>query len=339
MQKISISEARNLSTRILTKFGFRLVEIECIVENLIDAELAGKSVRGISTLLLIQQVLKNKFDESVSYFDYIDVDKNVDLEIVSESENHLYVDAHYKTGFYAISKALDLALNKINKTSVVTVGIKNLGFNSGFIGSYAHRAVKKGFIYLGFHSSSGGLNYYGSIEDPLGTNPITIAFPSQDFPLIIDTSMAEINWKDIETARRNKTPLTSGKAVDKLGNDTTDPDEVFAVKSIAGHKGTALSYGVELLAGALTGSRVGFSQKGGWGSFFILINPAVFIGTKEVNDAVSKSNKSIKNLKPKQGSEVFVPGERSYENRIKNLKNTEILISEDTYKLLVDILN
>lgn len=313
--KIKIEELTKLSNEVLQKYDFSKEDSIIITTNLIEAELANRKPHGLNKITVIKKVLNNKFDESSKYFDFINMDKTKEIDIIKESDNHLYLDANFNSGYLAIHKALELSIDKAIQTSVFTVSIKNMGFASGFIGAYARSVAERGLIYVGFHNSSGGLNYYGTDVDPLGTNPITIGLPSLNEPVVIDTSMAKLNWNDIEKAKNEGTNLPEGVAIDEAGNDTVDPQKAFSVKSIEGHKGTAIAYGVELLAGALSGSRVDFSNFGGWGSTFIIINPEYFVGLDKFKELVSKSIATINNL----GDNVFVPGQRSAMSRKVNL--------------------
>ena len=331
--KLKITEAEKLANSVLSRLGFTLEEIGYISDNLIEAEKAGRNAHGLSKLPVMKKIIENPNDEGTKYFKNINLNKEEKLEDISISDNHLYIDAKFKTGYFAIGKTLKRSIPLALMTSVFAVGIKNLGFSSGYIGAYANKASANGLIFLGFHSSSGGLNYFGTKEDPLGTNPVTIAVPSENFNTISDVSMAALNWSDIEVAKQENKQLPLGSAIDNEGNDTTNPEEVFAVKSIAGYKGTALAYSVELLAGALTGSRVGFSQQGGWGSFFVLINPDYFVGLDKLKSTITTSNNSIKKLLA--DSKVLVPGEQSAIRKTRSEQSDNIEISDELYSVLI----
>lgn len=221
---------------------------------------------------------------------------------------------------------------------IFIVVIKDMGFASGFIGHYARLAAEEDYIYLGFHCSPGGLLPHGSIDDPWGTNPITIGVPSNDLPVIIDTAMSKIRWNEVEKAKRLNTTLANDVAIDEDGEVTTDPNKLFALKAIAGHKGSALAMGVELLAGALSLSRVGFSRPGGWGSTFILINPEFFGGLDELKKSVSDEIASLKSLRKARGhKEIFFPGEQSLKRRAECLQKGRVDIDEEAFKGLRDL--
>lgn len=89
-----------------------------------------------------------------------------------------------------------------------------------------------------------------------GTNPIAFGWPRPGpHPFVFDFATSAIARGDLELHRRRGTPLPPGCGVDSHGNPSTDPLAVArgAMLAFGGHKGSALSAMVELMAGALIG--------------------------------------------------------------------------------------
>jgi L-2-hydroxycarboxylate dehydrogenase (NAD+) len=89
---------------------------------------------------------------------------------------------------------------------------------------------------------------------------------------------SQITWGDLLVAKNAGKEIKEGAAIDGEGNLTTDPGKAMegGLLPFFGRKGSGLAFIVELLGGALTGSRVGNNVAGGWGSFYILIDPTLF---------------------------------------------------------------
>ena len=124
-------------------------------------------------------------------------------------------------------------------------------------------------------------------------------------------------------ARQEGKKIKEGVAVDEGGVITTDPEKAMkgGLLPIAKHKGSGLAFIVELLAGALTGSRVGFSVPGGWGTAYILIDPSIFRPINEFKNDVETAIKELKNAPKAEGvKEIYFPGEHSQKLREKNLQ-------------------
>lgn len=325
--KIKINEARSLSIKILEKLGFSHKDSELITQNLIDAELTERKGHGLVRLPAIKRNIdRGKISTTEE-----------NIEVVKETPTSLLIDAKNKPAFIAIYKSLDIAIKKAKKSGVVVVGIQNAAYCSGFIGSYARKAVLKNLIFIGFNNSPGGLVPYGAKKDLWGTNPLTVGIPTDDIPVILDMASSKITFGDLLLARQEEKKIKKGVALDKNGNPTTDPEKALdgGLLPIAEHKGSGLAFIVELLAGALTGSRVGYSVKGGWGTSYILINPAIFRPINKFKNDIKTAMKELKTSPRAQGfEEIFFPGERSHKLRERNLKAREIEVSDSLYQEL-----
>lgn len=89
-----------------------------------------------------------------------------------------------------------------------------------------------------------------------GTNPIAFGWPRRDgLPYVFDFATSVAARGEIELHRLAGTPLPDGWAIDAGGMPTTDPDAALggAMLPFGGHKGSAISTMIELLAGAMIG--------------------------------------------------------------------------------------
>lgn len=316
---MKIQQAQDLSNEILTKMGFRLEEAESITQNLLEAELVEKKTHGFVRL---SAIYKHVGAGSIKV-------TNENIEIISEHPASLHFDAKFKPGFYALYTSLEKAFEKVKQSGILAVGIKNMSYASGYIGDYARRAAEHDLIFIGFHNSPGGLIPYGTIKDLWGTNPVTIAVPTHHIPVILDMASSQTTWGNLLVARTEGRQIPEGVALDEVGNSTTDPMKAKGILPIAGHKGSGLGFIVELLGGGLSNSRIGGAVDGGWGSFYVLINPALFRDIKEYKDEVQTAINELKAAPKVKGvDEIFFPGEQSYLRRQKNLKNGEIEVSQ-----------
>ena len=96
----------------------------------------------------------------------------------------------------------------------------------------------------------------GGSKPLFGTNPIAFGWPRPGpYPYVFDFATSAIARGDLELHRRAGQPLPEGCGVDADGQPSTDPVAVArgAMLAFGGHKGSALSTMVELMAGALIG--------------------------------------------------------------------------------------
>ena len=96
----------------------------------------------------------------------------------------------------------------------------------------------------------------GGTRPLLGTNPVAFGWPRAGAdPYVFDFATSVAARGEIELYRRAGKPLPQGWALDAAGNPTTDPTEALAgaMLPFGGHKGSAISTMVELLAAAMIG--------------------------------------------------------------------------------------
>lgn len=96
----------------------------------------------------------------------------------------------------------------------------------------------------------------GGASPLLGTNPFAFGWPRQNaMPYVFDFATSVAARGEIELHHRAGAPLPEGWALDPQGDPTTDPEQALAgaMLPFGGHKGSAISTMIELLAGAMIG--------------------------------------------------------------------------------------
>jgi len=315
---VAIQKVQKIAFNILLKWGFRKDEAELIVENFIEGELTGKKTHGLIRLPWLKKLI-DAGDVKIS---------TEEIKVIKETPVSLFVDGMVKTGFYVVNKALQLGIAKAKQSGLVAVGVTNTSPASGLIGLYARKATENDLIFIGFNSSPGGLVPFGSIEALWGTNPITIGIPTLKTPFILDMASSQITWGHLLLACDAGKRLPKGVAINEDGNPTTNP--IAAMKGgllpISGHKGSGLAMAVTLLASTV---------KGGWGSFFILLDPSILRETDEFKKEVQVVIDELKGSRKQKGvKDIFYPGEQSCLTRQLNLQNGYIELSDGLWRTL-----
>lgn len=96
----------------------------------------------------------------------------------------------------------------------------------------------------------------GGTKPLLGTNPFAFGWPRRDTPpYVFDIATSVAARGEIELYRIAGKPIPEGWAVDAEGRPTTDPEAALAgaMMPFGGHKGSAISTMIELLAGVMIG--------------------------------------------------------------------------------------
>jgi uncharacterized oxidoreductase len=134
----------------------------------------------------------------------------------------------------------------------------------GRLGDYPALAAAQGMVAIAAVNNHGGGAWvapWGGREGRLSTNPIAIATPGPDGPILLDITTSVVAEGKIRVKRNRGEPMPPGWALNAAGEPTTDPRDLYGTPrgailpfgGEAGHKGFGLSLMVDILAGALTG--------------------------------------------------------------------------------------
>lgn len=125
--------------------------------------------------------------------------------------------------------------------------------------------AREGLLALTMVSSRSQMLGWDSSRMVFGTNPIALACPSGEAdPFVFDMASSVMSQGDVLLASKAGQELPDGAGVDSAGLPTRDPNAVLnggALLPIAGAKGSALAFMVELLAAGLSGAEFGFEER------------------------------------------------------------------------------
>jgi LDH2 family malate/lactate/ureidoglycolate dehydrogenase len=184
---------------------------------------------------------------------------------------------------------------------------------------------------------------YGGREARLGTNPISIAVPSDlDAPFYLDMATSAVAAGKIGLAVSRNEQIPTGWIVDSEGRHTTDPKEykkggaLLPLGGSEGYKGSGLAAMVEVLCGLLTGLGFGVEPTGRHndGCFMAVFNVAAFRPLQDFRKEVAEFARYLKATPPSEGSTgVFYPGEIEY-IREQARRKSGIDIEDETWDKL-----
>ncbi|MBC7211148.1 MAG: Ldh family oxidoreductase, partial [Pseudomonas sp.] len=180
----------------------------------------------------------------------------------------------------------------------------------------------EGLVALSVVNSMTCVVPHGARKPLFGTNPIAFAAPCAGHdPIVFDMATSAMAHGDVQIAARAGERLPPGMGVDAEGQPSTDPKAILeggALLPFGGHKGSALSMMVELLAAALTGGN--FSWEFDWsghpgaktpwtGQLIIVIDPSKAEGER----FALRSRELVEQMQA--AGLTRMPGERRYRER------------------------
>src|SRR5213076_2393889 len=180
-----------------------------------------------------------------------------------------------------------------------------------------------------------------------GTNPLCIALPgpSPDRPIIADMATSRIAMGKVRVARNKGEDVAPGTLLDAEGKPTTDPHVMYrrprgALMTFGEHKGYALAFVCEMLAGAVTGSGTMRPERQDAesvtnGMLTIVIDPARIADQAWMANEIRAMADYITASPPRRADEpVLIPGDPERANRAKRLQDG-VPIDEETWREIV----
>jgi len=297
------------------------------------ADLSGVGLQGIDYMpYLLDQLLD------------VRIKGDAEPQIVRETPATALVDGGLGPGQTAAIFAADLAIEKAKAVGTASVGVTNSG-DIFMLGFYVNRIAEAGLIGMAFTAGPPLVHPHGGVERMLSTNPIAMAFPTGDVPLLLDMATSALSRSRIRQAAYHGEPIPEGVGLNAKGAPTTDAGELYhggILAPLAGHKGFGLALCVAMLAGPLTGSAIGpalsWMDDGGdpvgMGHFFIAIDPEAFGPPGAFAEQASAYLAQIKSSMRAPGvEEIRIPGERSALARAAR-RETGITILSATWEII-----
>lgn len=301
---LDVAEARALSEDILCRCGFDAAEAAEITDVLVEAHLWGRPTSGLGHL---RHVVRAAADRKP-------------ITVVREDSRSVLLDGGNNPGFLVAGRAMRMAIAKAKETGLATAAARN-AYLGGINGYYAGMAARQDLIGLVTISSGKRVAPAGGIDPLFGTNPLAVAIPTLDEPIVLDFATASTNVGSLHRAERLGAEIAPGLAIGPDGAPTTDPAAALAgaILPFGGHKGSGLAMIVQCL-GMLAGGAVVPTGIRDFGYFLMAIDPSLFMPVEDYKARTSELVEMMHASRPSTaGDAVRVPGERSLRERERRL--------------------
>jgi ureidoglycolate dehydrogenase (NAD+) len=329
-QLIDYKIIENWSIDAFVKIGVPENDAETIAKALIKTSLWGIDSHGIA-----------RVTHYLARFENGTLNKCPSLSFTKTAAGTGQLDGDDGHGIVVMTTASNYAIELAKEAGVGVVGVHNSS-HCGAIGLYTRQITDIGMVGMAFTHADALVVPYGGVKPFFGTNPISIAFPteSNDEPVCLDMATSIVPWNYMMNAKREKIKVPKGLGVDKNGDDSENAEDIVAVKPMADHKGYALAFLIDMLCGPLNGMNYGpnmtsmyrdIDKKRKLGSLVIAIDPLRFGGKNTVRMV---STALINQLKT-HGENVFFPGQPEYISKQKRQESgipISALIAEDFNK-------
>lgn len=311
---VSLSDLTALLARIFERHGCSAEVAAILAVNCAAAQRDGADSHGVFRMPGYVSTLKSGW-----------VDGRAVPQVQDVAPGFVRVDARNGFAQPALAAARPLLLEKVRRNGIALLAIRD-SHHFAALWPDVEPFADEGLVALSVVNSMACVVPHGGQKALFGTNPLAFAAPrAGGDPLVFDMATSAIAHGDVQIAAREGRLLPPQHGVDANGQPTQDPQAILqggALLPFGGHKGSALSMMVELLAAALTGGDFSFgfswaqhpgAQTPRTGQLLIVIDPAAGASAAGF---VDRAEALV--LAMREAGQTRMPGERRYRQRAQS---------------------
>ena len=328
--RIAPEALRGFGTRVLSCLGVPDDDAALVADSLVQADLWGHQSHGFLRLPWYAARLRSGAMRAVT-----------DPAVLSDTGPLVLLDGRDGIGQVLTDRARRMAVERARDQGVGVVGVRNSN-HFGTAMYFTRRAAEDGCVAVLTTNASPAMAPWGGREKRLGTNPWSIAAPGPGGRIVaVDIANTAVARGKVYLAKNRGEAIPETWALTADGAPTTDPAQgvLGVILPMAGHKGYAISFLMDVLSGALTGSAVGTgvhgpyeaNERSGCGHLFLALDPEAFGDPAGYEARVRTLIDEVKDVPLAQGfDEVFYPGEVEDRAEAANLAAGGVLLPEQS---------
>jgi len=327
--QLSIEQIEVLLRRVFQKHGCDDANTDALVNTIVSAEKDGALSHGLFRVPGYIASLKSG-----------KVNGKAKPTIIRQAPTVIKVDANNGFAPLALEESLPLLSKSAQLSGIAVLAIERTHHFSALWPETEYLA-SRGLIGISCTSYIANVAPFGGTQPIFGTNPISFACPRQNKePIVFDMATSSMAMGEVQIAAREGKGVELGTGLNNVGELTTDPSQIIEgmLLPFGGHKGSALSLMVELLAAVATGDRFSYEAKecdnydGGpaqGGQLIIALNPSL-IGSKDWLERVEKFCEKYNQI---PGARLPGTSRHKLRNSGSNLRSVNKALLEEITKL------
>jgi L-2-hydroxycarboxylate dehydrogenase (NAD+) len=317
--------------------GLPAADADKVAELMTEADLTGADAHGIFRLpQYVRRIRAGGFNTRPN------------ITVAKTAAATALVDGDNGMGHLVVSRAADTAIALAREAGIGWVGVRRSN-HAGTAGLYAAMPVEHGMI--GLYSAVANANHmavWGGSELLLGTNPLGIAVPSGNGPVVLDMATTIVSYGTVKKYALAGRDMPEGWLIDReTGGPLTDPRRGAQglLLPIGGYKGSGLAILLGLLAGVLNGAAFGRevvdfnaddASATNTGHFMVALDIARFMPLATFTAETDRHLRDLRESQRMPGvADIRLPGDRRRECRAERLRYgvplpTALLVQLDT---------
>lgn len=303
-------------------------DAEICTEVLLDADRKGIDSHGANRL---KPIYLDRIKEEIQ-------SPTTDWKVIKETATTAVLDGGDGMGQVVSHHAMKMAIEKAKKYGTAMVAVRN-STHYGISGYYTDMAAKAGCIGVSGTNARPSIAPTFSVENKLGTNPLTWSMPTDEaFPFSFDAATSIVQRGRIELYEREGRDTPEGMVVGSDGQAMTDSGEILKAlvsgeaalaplggigEELAGYKGYNFATVVEILSAALQAGPFlsalsgigpdGSKQKYHLGHFFIAIDTEAFMGREQFEKTAGNILRELRAARKAPGEDrIYTAGEKEH---------------------------
>ncbi len=343
-ERIRIENATFLNyalLRVAMAAGMSAEHAGYIADAIVFAHRQGKLNQGLGVYEAIDLVLQVGAMDPVAT-----------PELIQEGPVHAVYDGHRSSGYYTLNLMAQTAIDKAREMGIAIVFGGNHN-DAGSFARYVHLAWERDMMAIASNNSVPLAAPFGGMRNLLSCPPFDAIAPSGDEPPIwASLKFAEWYDADIAEAVLQDVPMKGKWLIDPESGELSDDAQPYAKPipgygrvwdaTCAGQIETPRTYALNLWNEAMCAiinpigipsselPTIGDFARGKavpsvGGSYYLCIDPARFGPIDAVKRRSDRYINKIRNVQPRPGQRVRIPGEDGYQSLTENESTVRVL--------------
>ncbi|MGB8032088.1 MAG: 3-dehydro-L-gulonate 2-dehydrogenase [Terracidiphilus sp.] len=318
MNRIPFAEVQAALAGVLRRLGFAAHRAETCARLFAETTRDGVYTHGV-----------NRFSRFVTTIRNDRVDPEAEPQVTARLGALERWNGHRGPGNLNALAAMDraIALGREHGVGCVALGNTNHWMRGG---TYGWQAAEAGMIGICWTNTMPNLPPWGGAERVIGNNPLIIAVPRANGPVVLDMAMSQFSYGALESYRKRGEMLPVDGGFDAEGNLTRNPGAIeksWRPLPVGYWKGSGLAVVLDMIAAMMTLGQATHQistdpvLETAISQMFLALNPRAFGPAPEAEWIADSVVASLHDCRPaKHGGKVRYPGEQTLQIREENTR-------------------
>lgn len=240
--KIPYTQLVDMLQTILFQVGFSKNKAHLCAELFSKASLDGVASHGLNRFPSFLKMIEEGF-----------IDIGAEPKLIGNFGFFERWDGKSGPGNLNAYQSMDRAIHLSKENGIGCVALRNTNHWMR-AGNYGWQAVDQGCISICFTNTKPNMPAWGGSEPILGNNPLVIAFPRKEGPIVLDMAMSQFSYGKMSQYLKENKEMPFEAGFDHKGRLTKDPGTVMEKElalPIGLWKGAGFSLLLDLLSALL----------------------------------------------------------------------------------------